>query len=390
MKNLKLIAALGINGELGYNNDLIWRFKEDLQYFKQRTTGSYIIMGRKTYESMPKNLKDRKYIVLSRDPKLTSAENLYVFRNVGDVLYFINKNKNDSFYVVGGGEIYRSFLPYVESMDITEIGEEFYGADTYFPEFNKDDWNKSSGKLLEENNIYYSHITYSKKKVIEEGKIIVVEGTDCSGKGTQTDMLIKRLKAEKAKIEKLGFPMYDTPTGKIVGGPYLGKQHISEGYFPEGAANVDPKVSGCYFAADRKYNYHEILELIYAGNDALLDRYVQSNMAHQGGKIFNQHERMNLYKWFEDFEFGLQDLKRPDLTIFLYMPYQYALELKKNRPEPPDQHEMNEIHLLNAEAAYLELADLYGFQTVNCIRDNKIRTREDIHEEVYSLVKKIK
>lgn len=218
-------------------------------------------------------------------------------------------------------------------------------------------------------------------------KLIVVEGTDCSGKETQTNLLIDRLKLEKYSIEKLEFPMYDTPTGKIVGGSYLGKKHISEGLFPEGAANVDPKVAALYFAADRRYNAYKIRELLNNNIDVLLDRYVESNMGHQGGKLHTPEERIALYKWLEKLEYELLELPRPDLTIFLYMPYEYSLELKKNRKEAPDQHEASQDHLINAENAFLQLASIYDFSIVNCIRNNKIRTKENIHEEVYSLVK---
>ena len=97
------------------------------------------------------------------------------------------------------------------------------------------------------------------------GKIIVVEGTDCSGKETQTSLLVQGLRREGRKIERLSFPDYDTPTGRIVGGPYLGKEHIGEGFFPEGAANVDPKVAALYYAADRRYNRDKILKLLDDG-----------------------------------------------------------------------------------------------------------------------------
>ena len=219
-----------------------------------------------------------------------------------------------------------------------------------------------------------------------KSKLIVIEGTDCSGKETQSNLLYERLKAERFKIEKLGFPMYDTPTGKIVGGPYLGKKHISEGFFPQGAANVDPKVAALYYAADRRYNCDKITTLLAQGTNVLLDRYVESNMAHQGGKIFNPQQRMDMYKWLENLEYGLLELPKPDITIFLYMPYRYALELKKNRAEQPDQHEASEEHLKNAEQAFLELVKLYNFKTINCSQDGKIKSIEAIHEEVYAAV----
>ena len=91
------------------------------------------------------------------------------------------------------------------------------------------------------------------------GKIIVIEGTDCSGKETQSKLLVKRLTEKGIKCASFSFPMYDTPTGRIVGGAYLGKPEICDGYFKEGAPNVDPKVSCLYYAADRKYNIDKAL-----------------------------------------------------------------------------------------------------------------------------------
>jgi len=220
-------------------------------------------------------------------------------------------------------------------------------------------------------------------------KLIVIEGTDCSGKETQANLLIERLKKDNIKIENLSFPMYNTPTGKIVGGPYLGKSHISEGWFPEGAPNVDPKVSALYYAADRKYNEHKITELLEKGYNVLLDRYVESNVAHQGSKLHTKKERLEMYKWLKTLEYDLIGLPKPDLTVFLHMPYQYAIELKKNRTESADQNEASEEHLKNAEKAYLELAELYDFKKVSCIKNGTIKSIEEIHEEVYSLIKDV-
>ena len=147
-----------------------------------------------------------------------------------------------------------------------------------------------------------------------KGKIIVVEGTDCSGKETQTSLLVQRLRREGRKIERLSFPEYDSPTGRIVGGPYLGKTHIGDGFFPEGAANVDPKVAALYYAADRRYNRQKILDLLNDGIDVVIDRYVESNMGHQGGKIFDKDERLKLYEDLANLEYGFLELPKP-LTI---------------------------------------------------------------------------
>jgi len=81
---------------------------------------------------------------------------------------------------------------------------------------------------------------------VKKGKLIVIEGTDCSGKETQTKLLIKHLESKGKKVISFSFPMYDTPTGKIIGGPFLGKEYICDGWFPEGASAVDGKVASLY------------------------------------------------------------------------------------------------------------------------------------------------
>ena len=220
-----------------------------------------------------------------------------------------------------------------------------------------------------------------------KGKIIVIEGTDCSGKETQTSLLVQRLRRMGRKIERLSFPDYDTPTGRIVGGAYLGKPHIGEGFIPEGASNVDPKVAALYYAADRRYNRQKILDLLNDGVDVVLDRYVESNMGHQGGKIFDKEERLKLYEDLANLEYGFLELPKPDLTIFLYVPYKKVVELRSGRREPADQHESNPLHIRNAEHAYLELAELHDYKKINCLdKKNKLRDIEDIQEDVYNLV----
>ena len=97
------------------------------------------------------------------------------------------------------------------------------------------------------------------------GKLIVIEGTDCSGKNTQSVLLVKKLMAMGLKAVNLSFPMYDSPTGKIVGGPLLGRKEIGVSWFPEGYTHVDPKISGLYYAADRKYNFSKIEKYLQEG-----------------------------------------------------------------------------------------------------------------------------
>ena len=183
--------------------------------------------------------------------------------------------------------------------------------------------------------------------------------------------------------------MYDTPTGRIVGGPYLGKSYICEGWFPEGATNVDALAASAYYAVDRRYNIGIINKHLENGDIVILDRYVESNMAHQGGKLKTPEERTKMYQKLDTLEFEIMELPRPDAVIFLYMPFEYAAVLKKNREETPDQHESNKAHLKQAETAYLELTEKYGYKKITCVKDDIIRTIDDINDEVVKTIKEI-
>lgn len=219
-----------------------------------------------------------------------------------------------------------------------------------------------------------------------KGKLIVIEGTDCSGKETQSNLLIEKLKNDNVRIEKFSFPNYNSPTGKIIGGPYLGKSYICEGWFPEGAPNVDPKVSALYYAADRLYNIDKIRFLLDNGVNVILDRYVYSNMAHQGGKLDNVVERNSMYDWLDNLEFNLLSLPKPDISVFLHMPFEFSLTLKKNREEDLDQNERDRNHLINAEKSYIELAHKYDFYTIECNDGDRIKTIEEINDDLYNYV----
>ena len=220
------------------------------------------------------------------------------------------------------------------------------------------------------------------------GKVIVVEGTDCSGKETQTRLLEQRLNDSGKKCIRFSFPMYDTPTGKIIGGAYLGKPEIGDSIFAEGAVNVDPYVVCLYYAADRKYNIPKIKEYIDKDYYVILDRYTTSNLAHQGSKIQDKDERFNMYQWIDKLEYWLLKLPKPDKTIFLHVPYEYSLELRKNR-ENIDEHEKSPEHLKASEEAYVELSELYNWDRIECIKDDKLRTIEDINDEILRIIEEL-
>lgn len=228
------------------------------------------------------------------------------------------------------------------------------------------------------------------------GKLIVVEGTDCSGKETQSKLLEESLNKLGKKTKKLYFPNYEAPTGRIVGTCYLGKEELCNkylqtktGWFDEGASKVDGLVSSLYYAADRKYNIGEINSLLKKGVNVILDRYTYSNMAHQGCKIKNQKDRLTFFEKIDCLEFELLELPRPDIVLFLYVPYEISYELKKSRQETMDQHEIDGEYLKKTEKTYLELAKIYNFSVIKCTNNNKIKTKEEINQNILDELIKI-
>ncbi len=220
------------------------------------------------------------------------------------------------------------------------------------------------------------------------GKIIVVEGTDCSGKETQSKLLEERLNSIGKKCVRFDFPNYESPTGRIIGGAYLGRPEIGPSFFKEGAVNVDPHVVCLYYAADRKYAMPEIEKYLNDDYYVILDRYTTSNLAHQGSKIHDKDERFNMYQWIDKLEYWLLGLPKPDKTIFLHVPLENTLELRKNR-KFIDEHEKSPEYLKRAEESYLELSELYNWDKIECIRNNKLRSVEDINDEIMKIIEKM-
>ncbi|MDD2238669.1 MAG: thymidylate kinase [Bacilli bacterium] len=218
-----------------------------------------------------------------------------------------------------------------------------------------------------------------------QGKIIVIEGTDCSGKETQARLLVDKLNKEGKKIVFMSFPMYDTPTGEIIAANILGKSDYGKCTFPEGTTNIPPKVAALYYAADRLYNVNLIREYLDQGYIIIMDRYVESNMGHQGAKFDNENDKIEMLLWLEHLEFQMLDLPKPDKVIFLYLPYKYGKELRCKRKEK-DGAERDSNHLINAEKTYFLMAERYKFNTINCVANKKIRPIEDINNELYDIV----
>ena len=161
MRNITLIAAIGANRELGYNNDLIWKIPEDLKFFKDNTIGKYIVMGMNTLNSLPGLLPNRKHIVLTRkDVKLDDS--IMVFHSIEELLSFVDTIDEDVM-VIGGAMVYSQMIEYADKMILTEINDSKM-ADVYFPDFYEEEWNREILSTHNYNNLNYSHVMYKRRK----------------------------------------------------------------------------------------------------------------------------------------------------------------------------------------------------------------------------------
>ncbi len=226
----------------------------------------------------------------------------------------------------------------------------------------------------------------------KSAKIITVEGTDCSGKATQSYKLYERLKSEGYKVQFFSFPEYSLPTGRIIGECYLGRNDIKS-FFPEGAAYVDPLVSILLYAANRREAFLKGIESeLYKNDIIILDRYTTSNLGHQGGKGRTEKDREKLYDSIIKLEYEIMELPEPDVVIFLHMPYQASLELKSNRGFLDDL-EKEDKHLIDAEKSYLKLVKKFGWKYIRCTKKGKysskkdIKSPEKISDEIYEVIK---
>ena len=220
------------------------------------------------------------------------------------------------------------------------------------------------------------------------GKLFVIDGTDGSGKQTQLEQLEKRLIKENIEYKKVSFPNYDSPSSALV------KMYLS-GEFGKNAKDVSPYIASSFYAADRyatfKTGYKEYYD---NGGIILADRYTTANMVHQAGKIADKAERKKFLDWLCDFEFNMYGLPVPTEVFFLNMPVEKSLELIKNRENKfthqaqKDIHESDPNHLIDAYHAACDVAKEYNWYEIKCMNGDKIRTIEDIHEEIYNEVKK--
>ena len=153
------MAAIGKNGELGKDNNLIWKIKEDMKFFKSTTMNHYILMGRKTLESLPGLLPSRKHLIISST--LENIDGIKIYKSIEDFLN--DKTLNDEkIYIIGGASIYKEMINYSDELLITHINEETK-ADVYFPNINKEEWKDELLGSYNEKNFTYKRVKYMRK-----------------------------------------------------------------------------------------------------------------------------------------------------------------------------------------------------------------------------------
>lgn len=216
------------------------------------------------------------------------------------------------------------------------------------------------------------------------GKLIVIEGTDGSGKSTQFQLITQRLEQEKVDFRKIVFPRYDQPSSALIR-MYLG------GEFGDKPSDVNGYAASAFYAVDRFASYKQDWGAYYEGGGLILsDRYTTSNAVHQTVKQ-PEAERSEFLRWLYEFEYDKLGLPRPDLIIYLDVPTDFTEKLLRGREASTntqaDIHEKDMQYLAACRKAGKAAAQYYGWNVIQCVKDGAMRSIEDIHEEIYQKVK---
>jgi dTMP kinase len=233
----------------------------------------------------------------------------------------------------------------------------------------------------------------TKNKKQKKGKLIVIDGTDASGKATQVDLLTRRLKKEGKIVRVIDFPEYY----KNFFGGFIG-HCLSEQYY--NWLNIHPKIASVIYAADRFESSKELREWLEKGYIVIANRYVSANQIHQGGKIKDAKKREDFIKWLDEMEYKVFGIPKPDVTLYLSLPTDIILDLLKKRESSKikrgylkkgkDVHENDVNHLVNSRKSALWLSEVMkNFIKIECSKDGQILSREEIHSMIYEKVKKI-
>ncbi|MGL6099495.1 MAG: dihydrofolate reductase [Fusobacteriaceae bacterium] len=168
---LALIVAVDLNNGIGYQNELLFRSKEDMKMFKNITTGEVVVMGRNTWLSLPEKsrpLKNRvNYVISDQDIDVSGCENTFVLRNINAVANLSSKHPGKTIFIIGGASIYRQLMPYANKLFVTHFNLEASKVDTYFPVIKNCEWVAINANTLSENTMIVEY-----HRVGDEGALI--------------------------------------------------------------------------------------------------------------------------------------------------------------------------------------------------------------------------
>ena len=215
------------------------------------------------------------------------------------------------------------------------------------------------------------------------GKLIVFEGTDGSGKSTQFKALCERLAAQETSYEKLVFPQYKEPSSALI------RMYLA-GEFGSRPGDVNPYAASAFYAVDRYASMKKVWGRCYQdGGLILADRYTTSNAVHQSAKL-PEAEREAFCRWLDEFEHDRLELPRADLVLYLDMPTDFAVQLLRSREQATnttaDIHEVDDGYLASCRAAALQAAKVLGWTVIPCVENGRLRSIEEIHDQIWSLV----
>lgn len=217
------------------------------------------------------------------------------------------------------------------------------------------------------------------------GKLIVIEGTDGSGKSTQFRLLSAHLEKDGVAFKHLVFPRYDQESSALIR-MYLG------GQFGTKPSDVNAYAASAFYAVDRYASYKMDWGQWYEdGGLVLSDRYTTSNAVHQTSKEPAQTQN-DFLQWLYDFEYNKLGLPRPDLVIYLDVPTDFTERLLRHREQDTnthaDIHEKDMQYLATCRETGRTAAAYYGWTVIQCVKDGQLRSMEDIHQEIYSHISK--
>lgn len=229
-------------------------------------------------------------------------------------------------------------------------------------------------------------------KKTQKGKLIVIDGTDGSGKATQVALLLKKLKKEGKKVKSIDFPRYyKNLFGKLIAECLAGKH----GDF----LAVDPQVASVLYACDRRESAAQIQTWIKEGYIVITDRYTSSNMIHQGSKCANWKERKELIRWLKKMEYEVLEVPKPDLIVYLSVPTSFTMTLLKQAQShrtkryaegAQDQAEQSSTHQQAAHQAAEEIVKSQtNWKKITCIEEGVLLSPGTVNERVFQVVKKI-